>query len=598
MFATSKSSIGRQAQIAFTRGFHESSRSRVTTKAPWNETRSPNKTIIRSHLCRHFSQAARKVPDEEKARVTWLPFACALPSPDEGAASTTSTRPLFAMPSLQYNTSEANLKAAHKDFVSTLGEENVSLVHGERVTHSSTEWSPAPREDDIPSIIVYPRNTQDVSKIAKICHRRRIPMIGFSGGTSLEGTLAAQHREVCIDFNRHMNQVLEVRKDDMDVTVQPSVGYQQLNELLAKDDMFCPPDPGPGAQIGGMISQGCSGTNAYRYGTMKDWVLGLEVVLADGTIIQTRHRPRKSSSGYDLTRLFTGSEGTLGFVTKAHLKLTRQPENVRVAVAQFPSIDHAVRLAARIVQTGHQLEAMELLDATTMRAVNGGGYCSTEWPEKATLFLKIAGSTPEAVKGIAKEVADLASKTGSANFQLAADDEEGEGLWEARKTALWSTLALKRDPDDKFLSADACVPISRLGDIIRESRKKVDESNLLGSFLGHVGDGNFHATVLYSAKEKAKARKLISEIQQMSVDMDGTVSGEHGIGLEYRDQVVYELGEASVDAMRAVKLALDPLCLLNPGKMIRMGKEADAGDHEDREHASSPGGFHGDSHRL
>lgn len=393
------------------------------------------------------------------------------------------------MPPLQYDISENNLQAAQREFITLLGEDNVSIVHGQRVTKSSTEWSPAPREHDIPSMIVYPRTTQDVSNIAKICHRRRIPMIGFSGGTSLEGTLAAQHKEVCIDFNRHMNRVLKVRKDDMDVTVQPSVGYQELNEMLAKDDMFFPPDPGPGAQIGGMIAQGCSGTNAYRYGTMKDWVLGLEVVLADGTVIQTRHRPRKSSSGYDLTRLFTGSEGTLGFVTKAHLKLTRSPENVRVAVVQFPSIDQAVRMATTVVQSGHQLEAMELLDEFTMRAVNEGGYCSTEWPEKPTLFLKIAGSTPKAVESTAGEVKDLAGKNGSAMFRLAADDEEGDGLWEARKTALWATIALKRDPEDKFLSADACVPISRLGDIIRESRKKMDESDLLGSFLGHVGDG-------------------------------------------------------------------------------------------------------------
>lgn len=518
------------------------------------------------------------------------------------------------MPSLQYNTSQVNIKRAHDDFVALLGEENVSLAHGERVSRSSTEWSPAPRADDIPSIIVYPRGTEDVSGIAKICHRRRIPMIGFSGGTSLEGTLAAQHKEVCVDFNRHMNNVLEVRKDDMDVTVQPSVGYQELNELLAKDDMFFPPDPGPGAQIGGMISQGCSGTNAYHYGTMKDWVLGLEVVLADGTIIQTRHRPRKSSSGYDLTRLFTGSEGTLGFVTKAHLKLTRAPQNVRVAVTQFPTIGHAVKMATSIVQSGHQLEAMELLDEFTMRAVNEGGYCETEWAEKPTLFVKIAGQTPEAVESTAKEVEGIASKVGSTTFRLAKDDEEGEGLWEARKTALWSTLALKRHDDDKFLSADACVPISKLGDIISRSRKKVDDLGLLGSFLGHVGDGehslcllhhttltptsgNFHATVLYSVDEKSKARKLISDIQQMSCNMDGTVSGEHGIGLEYRDQVVYELGESTVDAMRAVKLALDPLCLLNPGKMIRMDREADAGDHKEREHASSPAGFHQDSEK-
>nr|POE79581.1 d-lactate dehydrogenase [cytochrome], mitochondrial [Quercus suber] len=505
---------------------------------------------------------------------------------DRQDSATWSTKPLSAMRPLQFNLSEKNLDGAHDEFVDLLGREGVSRVQGERIARSSTEWSPAPREDDIPSMIVYPRDTQDVSKIATICHRRRIPMIGFSGGTSLEGTLAAQHQEVCIDFNRHMNQVLEVRKDDMDVTVQPSVGYQELNEVLAKHDMFFPPDPGPGAQIGGMVAQGCSGTNAYRYGTMKDWVLGLEIVLADGTIIQTRHRPRKSSSGYDLTRLFTGSEGTLGLITKAHLKLTKRPDNVRVAVAQFPTIGQAVKMATNILQSGLQLEAMELLDDLTMHAVNEGGYCSTEWAERPTLFLKIAGPTPQTVAHMAKEVEETAKKSGSLTFRLAASTEEGEELWEARKTALWSTLALKNHPDDKFLSADACVPVSRLGDIIQESQKKMTESKMLGSFLGHVGDGtlllvcrwrcslmtvgNFHATVLYSAQEKEKARTLISDIQDMSVDMDGTVSGEHGIGLEYRDKVVYELGQSSVDAMRCLKLALDPLCLLNPGKMIRM----------------------------
>jgi D-lactate dehydrogenase (cytochrome) len=206
-------------------------------------------------------------------------------TPEDQPIVTTSTCPLSATQPLQFNLSERNLREAYEEFVKLLGEEGVSLERGERTTRSSTEWSPAPREEDIPSMIVYPRNTTDMSKIAKICHRRRIPMIAFSGGTSLEGTLAAQHKEVCIDFNRHMNQVIEVRKVDMDVTVQPAVGYQELNEMLAKQDMFFPPDPGPGAQIGGMIAQGCSGTNAYRYGMMKDWVLGLEVVLADGTII-------------------------------------------------------------------------------------------------------------------------------------------------------------------------------------------------------------------------------------------------------------------------------------------------------------------------
>lgn len=192
-----------------------------------------------------------------------------------------STLPLDQVPTYSYDTTEANLRAAFEELKDLLGTENVSLKVGERVAHSGSEWSPAPRgEQDKPSMIVYPRSTEDVSGIAKICHRRRIPMIAFSGGTSLESTLAAQNQEICLDFNRHMNKILKIRKEDMDITLQPSVGYEQLNEILAKDGMFFPPDPGPGAQIGGMIAQGCSGTNAFRYGTMKDWVLGLTVVLA------------------------------------------------------------------------------------------------------------------------------------------------------------------------------------------------------------------------------------------------------------------------------------------------------------------------------
>jgi D-lactate dehydrogenase (cytochrome) len=492
---------------------------------------------------------------------------------NEKSADISSTLPLSLAPKIRYDTSQSNLEAAYQEFIQLLGEDGVDRKHGELVSRSSTEWSPAPNPSDIPSMIVFPKSTQDVSNIAKICHRRRIPMIGFCGGTSLEGTLAAQNNEVCVDFSRHMNQVLELRRDDMDVTVQPGVGYQDLNQFLEPHGAFFPPDPGPGAQIGGMVSQGCSGTNAYRYGTMKDWVLGLEVVLADGTIIKTRGRPRKSSSGYDMTRLFVGSEGTLGFVTKAHLKLTRAPENVKVAVSQFESVEDAVRMAVSVLQSGHQLECMELLDAFTMKAVNQAGYCEKEWPEKPSLFMKIAGPSPEYVQDSARAAEELARASGAFSFSLAKDDEEGASIWAARKTALWSLLACKNHPDDKFLSADACVPISSLGKIIPAVQAKIDEGGLLGSFLGHVGDGNFHTTVLYSAAEKETARKIILDTQKMAVDLDGTVSGEHGIGIEYRDQVVYELGEDSVDAMRRVKFALDPLCLLNPGKMIRVRAE-------------------------
>ncbi|KAF2482458.1 D-lactate dehydrogenase [Neohortaea acidophila] len=483
--------------------------------------------------------------------------------------SSASTLPLMDVGPIIYDLSGPNLHGAYNDFVALLGEENVDVRHGELVSRSSTSWSPAPNgELDIPSVIVFPRHTEDVSNIAKICHSRRIPMIAFSGGTSLEGTLAAQHKEVCVDFNRHMNKIVEIRKDDMDVTVQPAVGYMELNQILEAEGLFFPVDPGPGAQIGGMISQGCSGTNAYRYGTMKDWVLGLEVVLADGTIIKTRGRPRKSSAGFDLTRLFTGSEGTLGFITEAHIKITRAPQNLRIAVAQFPTVGDAVKMAVKVLQSGHQLEAMELLDELTMHGVNEGGYCTASWDEKPTLFLKLAGPSPEFVAETANTVEGFAKACGTTLFRLAQTAEEGDEIWHARKTALWSTIALKKDPSDVFISSDPCVPISQLPEIVKRSQELIAEAGVLGNVLGHVGDGNIHTSVLYGAGEKEAAMRIMSEVQRLAADLDGTVSGEHGLGLGYRHQLAYELGEESVDAMRRIKFALDPLCLMNPGKMI------------------------------
>jgi D-lactate dehydrogenase (cytochrome) len=389
---------------------------------------------------------------------------------------------------LRFNLSDENLKGAREELVALLGPGGVSDDLGTRISHSSTDWSPAPRgELDRPSLVVYPQTTDEVSKIAKICHGRRIPMIGFSGGTSLEGSLAATKNEICIDFGR-MDRVIALHKDDMDVVVQPGVGYEELNQQLAHEGLFFPPDPGPGAKIGGMISQSCSGTNAYRYGTMKDWVLGLTIVLADGTILKTRHRPRKSNAGYDLTRLFVGSEGTLGFITEASLKLTNRPENVRVAVAAFPSLRQASSMAVEIVQSGHPLAAMELLDDVTMRAVNEGGYTDRQWAEVSTLFLKFSGTSAQ-VKEQISEIQSLAKTFECMSFDLSENDDEAEALWVARKTALWGMLALKEDPDDQFISADACVPISRLGDIIHETKRMIVASGLVGSCLGHVGDG-------------------------------------------------------------------------------------------------------------
>lgn len=334
-----------------------------------------------------------------------------------------------------------------------------------------------------------PRTTEEVSGIAKICHSRRIPMIAFSGGTSLEGTLAATTRGgCCVDF-RLMNRVIAVHPKDMDVVVQPGVGYEELNQMLDPQGLFFPPDPGPGAQIGGMIGQGCSGTNAYRYGTMKDWVLGMTVVLADGTVVKTRNRPRKSSAGYNLTQLMIGSEGTLGIVTEASLKLTSAPRNIRVAVVAFPTTQCAVDTAIEVVQNDMPVAAMELLDSFTMRAINRAGYVSKEYPELPTLFFKFAGHSAQAVQEQIARVQDFARKNRCRTFEFSKNEEEAAGLWSARKTALWSLLAMKENPDDKFLSADTAVPISRLGDLVEETNGYIEESGLLGSCLGHVGDG-------------------------------------------------------------------------------------------------------------
>jgi D-lactate dehydrogenase (cytochrome) len=402
----------------------------------------------------------------------------------------TSTMPLERMEGALYDLSENSLRQVEQQFTKLLGTYRVITNVGERIARSSTEWSTAPGGDlDRCSFIVLPKTTEEVSAIARICHESRIPMIAFSGGTSLEGTLASTTRGgCCIDF-KLMNNIIQLHPKDMDVVVQPGVGYEELNRQLTAKGLFFPPDPGPGAQIGGMISQGCSGTNAYRYGTIKDWVLGLTVVMADGTIVKTRNRPRKSSAGYNLTQLMVGSEGTLGLITEASLKLTSAPKNVRVAVLAFPSSHAAVETAVEVVQNDMPVAAMELLCEVTMKAINQSGYCDKEYAETPTLFMKFSGHSQQAVQEQIIRVEAYAKKNFCQSFEFSKTDEEAASLWSARKTALWSLLAMKEKPEDKFISADAAVPISRLADIIKDTQKRLDTSGLIGSCLGHVGDG-------------------------------------------------------------------------------------------------------------
>ena len=478
-----------------------------------------------------------------------------------------STSPLSRLPGTLHNITDENMSAARKELILIVGPDGINEVPQDLQSRSRTEWSPSPG-DTCAALIVFPRSTREVSEIMKVCHRRRIPVTGFAGGTSLDGALASTRGGICVDFSR-MNRIVKVHVRDMDVVVQPAVGWEDLNARLAELDLFFPPDPGPGAQIGGMIGTGCSGTNAYRYGTMKDWVISATVVLADGTIIKTRNRPRKSTAGYDLTRLIVGSAGTLGLVTEAVLKVTSKPENEQVAVIAFPSSAKAVSTVIDVVQKGIALAAVELLDDNTMRAVNESGDTGKEWKETPTLFVKFSG-TKSAVKEQVDILKELAKKHDRESFESSDEPETIAALWAARKIALWSFIAQKRHPDDKFLGSDVAVPISRLAEIIDEANSKIKAAGLLGSTLGHVGDGNFHASILYGEKDRVIAERIMDDIRRRGIEMEGTVTGEHGVGLALRDILEVELGTNAVDMMRKIKFALDPLCLLNCDKIVRM----------------------------
>lgn len=357
--------------------------------------------------------------------------------------------------------------------------------------HSGSDWSSYnTKPNERPFLVVQPSTTEEVSKIMKICHDRKIPVTAYSGGTSLEGHYSATRGGICIDFAR-MNKILKLHKDDLDVIVQPAVGWELLNEELAKDGLFFPPDPGPGAQIGGMVGTGCSGTNSYRYGTMREWVLSLTVVLADGTVIKTRQRPRKSSAGYDLTRMFVGSEGTLGLVTEATLKITVKAKAESVAIATFPTVKHAAECVAKVVGEGVPMAAIEILDDVQMRCINESGSTSRDWKEAPTLFFKFGG-TPLGVKEQVGIVQNIAKRNGSKSFEFAKNADERAELWSARKGALLSVMAKRRDEGDHVWTTDVAVPMSRLPDIIEETKEDMSSSGLMATIVGHVGDGNFH----------------------------------------------------------------------------------------------------------
>lgn len=404
--------------------------------------------------------------------------------------ATSSTLLLSNVAEIRHDHSPRNLCDALGEFTNIIGKEHVSTSDKDIENHATSSWSSHPAKSTERSFcVLWPGSTDEVSQIMKVCHKRHIPVIGYSGGTSLEGHFTPTRHGVSIDFGR-MNKILSFHKEDLDVVVQPAIAWEALNDHLDQEGLFFPPDPGPGAMIGGMVGTGCSGTNAYRYGTIREWVLGLTVVLADGTVIKTRQRPRKSSAGYDLTKLFIGSEGTLGLVTEATLKITTKPESTSVAVAAFPSIRNAADCVAKVVGKGVSVAAVELLDDNQIKCINEAGLTSREWSEATTIFFKFAG-TKAGVKEQIAQVQALAQGANSTSFEFAKNQEEQDELWSARKEALWSVLAVKK-PDDRVWTGDVAVPMSRLPDLIEATKEDLTKSGLFASIVGHVGDGNFH----------------------------------------------------------------------------------------------------------
>lgn len=415
-----------------------------------------------------------------------------------------------------------------------------------------------------PDAVVYPLTTEEVATAVLFCKDRGIAITPYGTGTSLEGNFLAVRGGLCIDLSR-MDQVLRVSTDDLDCTVQAGVTCKQLNMELRDTGLFFPVDPGADASLGGMASTRASGTNAVRYGTMRQNVLGLTVVLPDGRIVRTGGRARKSAAGYDLTGLFVGAEGTLGIITEVTLRLYGQPEAVSAAVCEFETLRGAVNAVIQTIQIGLPVARIELLDPLQMRAING--YSHTAYRECPTLFLEFHG-TPAGVAEQAETFGQIAADNGGGQFNWATRTEDRTALWEARHKVHYANLALR--PGSQAIATDVCVPISRLCDCIEETQRAIEQSGLTAPLVGHVGDGNFHVLMIFdpnSADERARAKALSERIVEIALSMDGTCTGEHGIGIGKKAHLLTEHG-AAVEVMRQIKRALDPTGIMNPEKVL------------------------------
>ncbi len=425
--------------------------------------------------------------------------------------------------------------------------------------HTTTWIAPEP-----PDGVAFPETAAEAAEIVRICADHRVPVIPFGTGTSLEGQVNAPRGGVSIDTSA-MNRVLAVHEADLDAVVQPGVTRTQLNTHLRDTGLFFPIDPGADASLGGMAATRASGTNAVRYGTMKDAVLALEVVLPDGRLICTGGRAKKSAAGYDLARLFVGAEGTLGLITELTLRLSGIPEAISAASCSFPSVGAAAEAVIATIQYGLPVARIELLDPLTVKAVNA--HSGLALPETPLLLLEFHGSAAGVVEQ-AESFGAIAADSGGGGFSWTASAEERSRLWQARHDAYWACLGLR--PGALGHSTDVCVPISRLAEAVTAAQEKAEAMGLLAPIVGHAGDGNFHVLILIdgeSAEERARAQAYVGWLNDLAISMEGTCTGEHGIGQGKRPYLKKELGPA-LDVMAALKAAIDPQGIMNPGKIL------------------------------
>ena len=418
-----------------------------------------------------------------------------------------------------------------------------------------------------PDAVIYPQSTEDVQQIVRICAANAVAVIPFGVGTSLEGHVNAPVGGVSIDF-RDMNKIIKVHAEDLDCVIEPGITRKALNEQLRDSGLFFPIDPGADASLGGMAATRCSGTNAVRYGTMKDNVIALKVVLSNGEVIDTARRAKKTSAGYDLTRLMVGSEGTLGVITQLTLKLSGIPEAISGGICPFPSVEACCNTAIHTIQSGIPVARIELLDSLQVRACNL--HSNLGLPETPMLFLEFHG-TEASVAEQSKRFGEIAAEFGGGPFTWTTRPEERTRLWEARHHAALSNFALR--PGATIVATDVCVPISRLAECVTETQRDIEASRILAPIVGHVGDGNFHLTMLVDMDDRdelKRAEALSERLVERALAMDGTCTGEHGVGQGKMKYLAAEHGRAALDVMASIKRALDPHNIMNPGKIVAL----------------------------